>query len=60
MVRGISLGNGFWVVREQQKRSTLNFAHTFPTDCCTKPLYRFSNNELFVFYSNNSTSFKSA
>ena len=48
MVRGISLGNGFWVVntwrapvRKRLKRSTLNFANTFLTKCCTKPCQRF-------------------
>ena len=48
MVRGISLVNGFWVVktwrtpvRKRLKQSTLNFAHTFLTDCCTKPCPRF-------------------
>ena len=40
MVRGISLGNGFWVVnttpvRKGLKGSTVNFAHTFLTDYCT-------------------------
>ena len=40
MVKGISLRNSFWVVstcrvpiRKRLKRSTLNFAHTFLTDC---------------------------
>ena len=59
MVRGISPGNSFWVVntwrapvRKQLEGSTLNFAHTFLTDCCTKSWPRFSNNELFNFYTN--------
>ena len=44
MVRGISLGKRFSVVstwrapvRKRLKPSTLNFEHTFLTDCCTKP-----------------------
>ena len=44
MVRGISLWKRFWVVstwrapvRKRLKGSTLNFAHAFLTDCCTKP-----------------------
>ena len=46
MVRGISLGNGFWVVnttpvRKGLKGSTVNFAHTFLTDYCTKTCPRF-------------------
>ena len=43
MVRGISLGNGFWVVntwrapvQKQLQESIVNFAHTFLTDCCTQ------------------------
>ena len=66
MVRGISLGKGFQVintrraqVRKWLKRSALNFAHTFLKDYCTIPWPRFSNNELFIFYRNNSTSFES-
>ena len=49
--------SGFWVVsnwrapiRKRLKRSTVNFAHV--------PAF-FSNNELFLFYSINSTSFGS-
>ena len=48
MVRGISLGNGFWVVntlrapvRKRIKRSTLNLAHIFLTEYCTRPWPRF-------------------
>ena len=48
MVRGISLGKRFWVVstwrapvRKRLKWSTLNFAHTFQTDCYTKAGPRF-------------------
>ena len=44
MVRGISLGESFWVantwpvpVWKWFKGSTLNFAQTFLIDCCTKP-----------------------
>ena len=36
-------------------QSTLNFAHSFLTDCRTKWCRVFSNNELFIFYCNNST-----
>ena len=49
MVWGILLGKSFWVVntwrapvRKRLKGSTLNFAHTFLTDCCKKPCPRFS------------------
>ena len=49
MVRGISLGKSFWVVNTWRapvwkwlKRSTLNFASTFLTYCCTKSYPRFS------------------
>ena len=48
MVTGISLGKSFWVVntwrapvRKRFKGSTLGFAHTFLTDCCTKPWPQF-------------------
>ena len=37
----------------------VNFAHTFLTDCCTNRACIFSNNESFIFYCNNSTSFES-
>ena len=64
--RWISLGKSFLVVNNWRapvqkplKRSTLTFAHTFLTDCCTKPCPRFFNNKLFIFYCNNSTSFES-
>ena len=47
--RGILLRKSFWVVntwrapvRKRLKGSTLNFAHTFLTDCCTKPCPHFS------------------
>ena len=66
MVTGISLGKRFWMmntwrasVRKRLKRSTLNFAHTFLTDCYTKRACVFSNNESFIFYCNNPTSFES-
>ena len=60
MVKGVSLGKSFWVVNTWpalvRKRHTL--AHTFLTDCCTKPCV-FPNNELFVFYCNNLTGVQS-
>ena len=49
MVRWILLGKRFLVVGTWQtpvwkrlKWSALNFAHTFLTDCCTKPCWHFS------------------
>ena len=49
-------GMGFWVVNTRRapvqkrvKRSTINFAHTFLADCCTKPCRIFSNNEFSFF-----------
>ena len=48
MVTGVSLGKSFWVVntwraavRKPFKGPTLGFAHTFLTDCCTKPWTQF-------------------
>ena len=65
MVRVISFGNGFWAVntwrapvRKRLKRSTLNFAHSKRTAAQNRARV-LSNNELFIFYSNNSTSFES-
>ena len=56
MITGILIGKSFWVVntwrapvRKWLKRSPLNFAHTFLTDCCTKSCPCFPNNELFIF-----------
>ena len=49
MVRGILIGKIFWMVntwrapvRKRLKRSILNFAHTFLTDCYTKLWLLFS------------------
>ena len=66
-LRGISLGKGFWVLNTWRapvwkllKRSTLNYAHTFPIACWTKTCpFFFSNNEPFIFHCKKSTSFKS-
>ena len=48
VVRRISLVKSFWMVntwwapvRKRFKGSTLNFAHTFLTDCCTKAVPAF-------------------
>ena len=49
MLQFSELVESFWVVntwrapvRKRLKGSTLNFAHRFLTDCCTKPCLRFS------------------
>ena len=59
MIREISLGKGFWVwntwralVQKRLKRLTLNFE-------TLKTCPVFPNNELFIFYWNNWTSFES-
>ena len=66
MIRGIVLGKSFWVVntwrapaRKRLTQSTLNFTHTFLTDCFTKPFPRFSYKWVLIFYCNNSTRFES-
>ena len=65
MVRGILLRKSFLVVNTWQasvqkwlNQSTLNFTHTFLTDCCTKPCLSFPNSELFIIYCNNPKSFE--
>ena len=61
MVREISQRKYFCVVNTWQrlKQSTLNVEHTFLNNGEQKPTRVFSNNESFVFYCNNSTSFES-
>ena len=46
-------------VRKRLQRSALNFAHIFLKYYCTKHVRVFSNNESFIYYCNNSTSFES-
>ena len=60
------LGKSFWVVntwrssvRKWLKGSTLTFADTFLTDAAQNHARVSPNNELFIFYCNNSTSFES-
>ena len=46
-------------MRKRLKGSTVNFAHTFLTDCAQSRGHVFPNNELFMFYCNKSASFES-